>query len=91
MFNLGVLNGPDLEIMEAYLKDPTSIEANLYEAYGGTAGFDSQLKLVRKKLADSIVNTEALLGTGKIPETQEKIAPVVDQDFEDLKARLYPK
>lgn len=30
LYNLGVLNGPDLEIMESILKDPTSISGNFY-------------------------------------------------------------
>lgn len=34
LFNLGVLNGPDLEIMDAMLVDPTSITNNTLDALG---------------------------------------------------------
>ena len=50
LLNLGVLNGPDLELMEKMIINPTSLEAQGYEFFGGIESLTSQLDLVRRKL-----------------------------------------
>jgi hypothetical protein len=50
LYNLGVLNGPDLMIMEQVMIDPTSIRASVYEAFGGKEVFDGQIAQLEEKL-----------------------------------------
>ena len=44
LFKLGVLAGPDMDLMEAVLMDPTSIKGNFYEMVGGREAFDATKK-----------------------------------------------
>lgn len=53
LYNLGVLNGPDLEIMERTLTNPTTLTAQALEAMGGMEAFKGQLDLVQQKLDDA--------------------------------------
>lgn len=53
LFNLGVLQGPDMAIMERALRDPTTITAQFLEAMGGIDAFLGQLDLVQMKLDDA--------------------------------------
>jgi hypothetical protein len=46
LFNLGVLNGPDLELMNQVLVDPTSVSANAL--YGGTDRVLASMEEVQK-------------------------------------------
>lgn len=69
LFNLGVLNGPDLEIMEQYLQNPTSGIAVIYEAFGGRDGFKRQMQLVRDKIQSEVqINREVFLGESSGPK-----------------------
>lgn len=64
LFNLGVLNGPDLQIMEEYLQNPTSGAALVYEAFGGKEGFKNQIRLVRDKIQSEIqINRDVFTGS----------------------------
>lgn len=65
LFNLGVLNGPDLEIMQQYMQDPTTLRAKGYEAVGGLEGFARQLDQVQEKLDAARIRAEGLYGPGK--------------------------
>ena len=77
LFNLGVLNGPDLQIMEEYVQNPTTGLALFYEAIGGKKGFENQIKLVRDKVQSEIqINREVLMGespSGLTPEEEAEL------------------
>ena len=67
LFNLGVLQGPDMAIMENALRDPTTISAQILEQIGGIEAFLSQLDLVQQKLTDA-KKRAAWLSQGAPPE-----------------------
>ena len=68
LFNLGVLQGPDMMIMERTLTDPTTINAQVLQQMGGMPAFMAQLDLVQQKL-DNAKTRAAWLSSGA-PATQ---------------------
>ena len=80
LFNLGVLAGPDMELIEAYVQDPTSIKGNIYDLVGGPEMFDAQLNLVELKIAAARKKRDRLTDTtqggsnkdNKLKELQER-------------------
>lgn len=50
LYNLGVLAGPDLELMHDALMPPTSWEAKYHETVSGPEALTSQLDIIRRKL-----------------------------------------
>ena len=71
LLNLGVLNGPDLELMESMIINPTSLRAKGYEMFGGTEGMLEQLNLVRKKLDAAGARADKIYG-GKLTAKQNR-------------------
>lgn len=67
LYNLGVLNGPDYDLMLKSIQDPNTIRGNL----AGTDAMVEQLDLVKSKLAQARQNLEAEYGpnraTGNAP------------------------
>lgn len=47
---LGVLAGPDMDLIESVLQDPTTLKGAALEKFGGLSGYKKQLDLVRGKL-----------------------------------------
>jgi len=60
LFELGVLTGPDMGLIESYILDPTTLEANVYEVFGGRKTLTDQLKIVRNKLSNARNSVNAL-------------------------------
>lgn len=79
LYNLGVLNGPDLALMDALFVDPTSVGNNLMDAVG-FADMDSRVKTnmtqLRKQFKDMVEPKLAALGIQMPTEGQtETTAP----------------
>ncbi len=84
LFNLGVLNGPDLEIMRKALADPTTILG----ASAGNKTVEEQAALVKKLLADKLTNLAMSAGINSSkppalppaidPSQEGSIAPALD-------------
>lgn len=56
LFELGVLAGEDLTLLEEYLTNPTSVMGNITEVLGGREGFTAQLNALKKKIKGSVDN-----------------------------------
>ena len=69
LYNLGVLQGPDLQLMQQVIKDPTSIEGNWLEFIGGKDALESQLEIVFKKIESAKQRAEDIYGGGLKPAT----------------------
>lgn len=59
---LGVLAGPDMELIERVLSDPLSFKGKLYEFFGGKDGFKAQMQLVRDKIKAARATADRLYG-----------------------------
>ncbi len=73
---LGVLAGPDMELIERVLTDPLTITGSLYEFFGGKDGFKSQMNLVRSKLNDARATAERLYGK---KQTRDAVKPAYNE------------
>lgn len=67
LFNLGVLNGPDLMLMQNILIDPTSFRGRALEAFSGRQVFKAQINLMRAKLAQARKDARGLFRQGQFP------------------------
>lgn len=67
LFNLGVLQGPDLEIMQQTLTNPVTTEGKWLEMTGGMEAFEGQLALVDQKLSEARARAKALTGKKGAP------------------------
>jgi hypothetical protein len=54
LYNLGVLNGPDLELMQKVITDPTSMSAQVFSS----ETLKAPLELVKKKIKSAIERNE---------------------------------
>lgn len=79
LFNLGVLAGPDMELIEAYVQDPTSLKGNVYELVGGAEMFDAQLKLVELKIAAAREKRKRLNPTAQGGPDDSKLKALQDR------------
>lgn len=88
---LGALTGPDLELMQRMMIDPTSLTGQWYEKTGNVGALDAQLNSVQRTLADA----RARAAGEEPPErrtlaTQENPAQVAnDTDYDALKTGDY--
>ena len=89
LFNLGVLQGPDMAIMERTLTDPTTINAQLLQQIGGIQAFLGQLDLVQQKLNNAKARArwlstgapmESMMGPGA-PDAPSTAAPAPPAGF----------
>lgn len=87
---LGVLAGPDMQLIERVLTDPLSIEGKAYEFFGGKEGFKGQIDLVRQKINTARATAERLYGKGTTkpaeeppPEESAPTGPVERTEFVD--------
>lgn len=73
LFNLGVLNGPDLELMLKVVNDPTTISAGIKSGLSQLMGtgdpFQAQLDLVRKKYDEARKKAREMYRGNKVPES----------------------
>ena len=85
LYNLGVLNGPDLTLMESVILDPTSMKGAFYEAIGGKKVFDQQLQTIRTKLKSARDRADRLYGDRKPQKGRAVAAPVKRLRYENGK------
>jgi len=67
LYNLGVLNGPDLEIMQNLIIDPTSPRAIALQSVSGPDALLSQIDLVERKI-ESARNRAKVIYGNDIPD-----------------------
>ncbi len=85
LFNLGVLNGPDLELMDTMLVDPTSMSNAALDAVGIASmekRFADNLAQVRKMMKDMV--EPKLKALGKDGGSGSQAAPAVPADIDAL-------
>lgn len=70
LFELGVLAGPDIGLIERVLTDPASIEGKAYEFFGGKEGFKDQINIVRDVLKSGRDTAERLYGKSQGGQNQ---------------------
>lgn len=63
LYNLGVLNGPDLELMNQILLDPTSVSGNLLDAVG--------ISDMDKRIPDNITRVRRMMINRTTPALQQ--------------------
>lgn len=88
LFNLGVLNGPDLQLMDQMLMDPTSFANNALDAMGAAdlnARFAANLEQVRTLMRNMVEPKLNAMG-GAAPAAPPASMPVVknDADYDAL-------
>lgn len=62
LYNMGALQGPDLELMQQIIMDPTTFEAKGTEVASGRDSLVGQLGLVRQKLQEARQNVNQQYG-----------------------------
>ena len=50
LFQLGALSGPDMDLITSVLQNPTSIQANVSQLFGGKSSLTGQIDVIRDKL-----------------------------------------
>lgn len=77
---LGVLTGPDMDLIERVIQDPTSIEANAAQYFSGENPLTGQLELMREKIDAARERAKTLYG-----DNWKAVARTKTVKFEDLK------
>ncbi len=89
LFNLGVLNGPDLALMDQLLVDMTSIENNALDAVGiADLGerTEANVTQLRKMMTDLI--EPKLRSAGQSSVSAKPLPPLSDMSNDDLDAQI---
>ncbi len=86
LFNLGVLNGPDLMLMQQYVRDPTTISSKVLETTQGIQPFLDQLSFARSKLNEARERANKLYGGAK-----DKTKGAVRYRYDPTTDSLVPK
>lgn len=76
LFNLGVLNGPDYEIMQKIMTDPTQANVNTLWP-GHNQGYASQIQLMRTKLDQARTAAMNIYGRGSGGQPEQPPAGTV--------------
>lgn len=84
---LGVLNGPDLQLLEKQLADPTGITARV-KGLNGSGYFNSQLGQVQKRISNELERAKSRLGSKhqaqQMPQQQNQGQPAQISSPQDL-------
>lgn len=78
-YNLGVLNGPDLQILESVIIDPTSLGSNFNPAVG-TKGVLNNIKRVKEIVERQRQSLQSTYGR-EIPQTKPYELPPVNRNI----------
>jgi hypothetical protein len=78
-YNLGVLNGPDLQILESVIVDPTSLGSNFNPAVG-TKGVLNNIKQVKEIVERQRQSLQGTYGR-EIPQTKPYELPPVNRNI----------
>jgi hypothetical protein len=87
--NLGVLAGPDMDLIERVVQDPTSIRSNLAQYYSGKNPLAGQLDIVEQKIEAAKKRAEEKYGkdwrkAARKPSANKAIGDMTDAELEAI-------